>query len=92
MAHSNPAITLSVRIPPEMRDQLEELSDATGRTKSFLAAEAIEGYLAVQAWQVKAIKAAVKKANSKDANLIDHNKVTDWVNSWGSEDEQDNPK
>ena len=92
MAHSNPAITLSVRIPPEMREQLEELSDATGRTKSFLAAEAIEGYLAVQAWQVKAIKAAVKKANSKDAKLIDHNKVTDWVNSWGSEDEKDSPK
>jgi len=92
MAHSNPAVTLSVRIPPEMRDQLDELSDATGRTKSFLAAEAIESYLAIQAWQVNAIKKAVKKANSKNAKFVNHNKVTDWVNSWGSEDEQDIPR
>ena len=89
MTHSSPAVTLSVRLPPEMRDQLEELSDATGRTKSFLAAEAIESYLAVQAWQVNAIKKAVKKANSKDTKFVGHNKVTDWVNSWGSKDEQD---
>jgi len=92
MIHSNPAVTLSVRILPQVRDQLDELSDATGRTKSFLAAEAIENYLATQAWQVKAIKKAVKKANSKDANFIDHNKVTEWVNSWGSKDEQEMPK
>lgn len=92
MAHSPPAVTLSVRIPPKMRDQLDELADATGRTKSFLMAEAIEGYLATQAWQVKAIKEAVKKANSKEAQFIDHNKVIDWVNRWGSEDEQEMPE
>jgi RHH-type transcriptional regulator, rel operon repressor / antitoxin RelB len=56
MAHSNPAVTLSIRISPEIRAQLDQLSDATGRTKSFLASEAIENYLANQAWQVKAIK------------------------------------
>ena len=92
MNYSNPAATLSVRIPQKVRNQLEELSDATGRTKSFLAAEAIEGYLETQIWQVKAIKKAVKGADSKNANFIDHNKVTDWVNSWGSEDEQEMPK
>ena len=27
MTYSNPAVTLSVRIPPEIRDQLEELAD-----------------------------------------------------------------
>ena len=92
MAHSNPAVTLSLRISPEMRNQLDELSDATGRTRSFLAAEAIESYLAIHAWQVNAINETVKKAESKDAKLTDHNKVMDWVNSWGSGDEQDMPK
>lgn len=92
MAHSTPAVTLSIRIPLETRDQLEELSDATGRTKSFLAAEAIESYLATQAWQVKAINKAVKKANSQETRFIDHHKVIDWVNSWGHEDEQEIPK
>lgn len=92
MARSNPAITLSVRISPEMRAQLEELSGATGRTKSFLAAEAIESYLAVQAWQVSAIKKAVIKANNKEASFIDHRKVAEWVHSWGSEDELEMPR
>ena len=92
MTHSNPAVTLSVRIPPGVREQLEELSDATGRTKSFLAAEAIEGYVANQAWQVKAIKKAVKKANNKSTPFIEHNNVMDWVNSWGSEDEREMPR
>jgi RHH-type transcriptional regulator, rel operon repressor / antitoxin RelB len=91
MAHLNPAVTLSVRIPPELREQLDELSDATGRTKSFLAAEAIQSYLQTQAWQVKAIKKSIKKANSKNAHFIAHDKVSDWVNSWGSENEQDIP-
>lgn len=49
MSHSHPAITLSVRVPPESRDQLEELANATGRSKSFLAADAIECYLAINA-------------------------------------------
>lgn len=95
MAHSHPdhpAITLSIRVSPEMRDQLEELSDATGRTKSFLAAEAIRAYLETQVWQVNAIKKAIKKANNKDAKFVNHNKVVDWVNSWGKEDEREIPK
>jgi predicted transcriptional regulator len=89
---AHPAVTLSVRIPPEMRDQLETLADATGRTKSFLAAEAIEYYLAAQAWQVKAIKGAVKKADSKKAKFIEHQKVIDWLSSWGTQEEKEPPQ
>ena len=92
MAHSNPAVTLSVRIPPQMRDELDELSDATGRTKSFLAAEAIASYLAAQTWQIKAIQKAVEKADSKEAKFIDQEDVVNWVDSWGSEDEKEIPE
>lgn len=92
MIHPNPAVTLSIRIPPEIRNQLEKLSDATGRTKSFLAAEAIENYLATQIWQIKAIEKAIRKADSKNAKFIDHNKIVDWVNSWDSKKEKAMPK
>jgi len=87
-----PAVTLSVRVPCEVRDQLEELADATGRTKSFLAAKAIESYLIAQAWQIKAIEKAVKKADSKNATFIDHEQVANWLGSWGTQEEQDPPK
>jgi RHH-type transcriptional regulator, rel operon repressor / antitoxin RelB len=86
------AVTLSIRVLPEIRDQLENLSEATNRTKSFLAAEAIECYLATQAWQVSAIKTALKKANSKKPNFVDHNKVIDWLESWGTKKELKQPK
>jgi RHH-type transcriptional regulator, rel operon repressor / antitoxin RelB len=92
MARSNPSMTLSVRISLEVCDQLRELCKATGRTKSFLAAEAIETYLTTQAWQVEAIKSAIKKADSKNAKFIEHNKVAEWLKSWGDEDEKEIPK
>jgi len=71
---------------------LEKLSDATGRTKSFLAAESIENYLAAQTWQVKAIESAVQKADSKEAKFIPHNKVADWVKSWNTINEMEMPE
>ncbi len=89
---SHPAVTLSVRVPPKSRKQLEELANATGRSKSFLAAEAIAFYLAAHSWQVKAIEKSIKKADSKKAKFIKHETVSDWLNSWGSEKEQEPPK
>ncbi len=37
--------TLTVRLPPELKDRLGELAERTRRTKSFLAGEAIGGYV-----------------------------------------------
>jgi len=92
MLCSNQTVTLSVRVSPSVRDQLERLADDTGRTKSFLAAEGIENYLITQVWQIKGIKAAIEKADSKDAKFIDHDKVTAWVKSWGSDNEMEAPR
>jgi len=87
--HQKSVVPLSVRVLPKIRDKLEELADITGRTKSFLAAEAIEFYLNAQAWQIKGIEKALKKANSKKAKFTEHEKVVDWLNSWGTEKEEE---
>ena len=89
---SHPAVTLSVRIQPETRDQLELLANATGRTKSFLAAEAIEHYLSIQVWQINAIETSLKKADSADVKFTEHENVVDWLTSWGTKKEQEPPK
>jgi RHH-type transcriptional regulator, rel operon repressor / antitoxin RelB len=89
---NQPAVTLSIRILPETRDKLEGLSEATSRTKSFLAAEVIESYLAVHAWQIKAIKKSLDKANTKKANFTNHDKVVAWLESWGTNKESEQPK
>ncbi len=38
--------TLTVRLPLELKDRLGKLAERTRRTKSFLAGEAIAGYVA----------------------------------------------
>lgn len=58
--------TLSIRVPADMKESLERLAQATGRSKSWLASEAIREYLAEQAWQVPEIEQAVKEANAGD--------------------------
>ncbi len=47
--------TLTVRVTPNTAERLEKLAQATKRSKSFLAAEAIEEYLALEEWHVQAI-------------------------------------
>lgn len=58
--------TISVRIPMQMRKRLEQLADATGRTKSYLAAEALQAYIEREAWQVAAIRRGMEDADRGD--------------------------
>ena len=95
MSHAHnvqPAVILSIRIRSESRDLLAELANATGRSKSFLAAEAIESYLETHSWQVKAIQKSIKKADSVKARFIDHESVSTWLDSWGTKEEQEPPE
>ncbi|TSA02763.1 MAG: ribbon-helix-helix protein, CopG family [Nitrospiraceae bacterium] len=63
MAHGEQdSTTISIRVPAAMREQLEHLAEATGRSKSFLTSQALEDYLKREAWQVAAIKKGVAAA------------------------------
>ncbi|MCW2484533.1 ribbon-helix-helix protein, CopG family [Candidatus Symbiopectobacterium sp. NZEC127] len=57
---------MSVRLNDEVTAQLEALAKATGRTRSFLAGQAIEDYLAREAWQIVEIEQAIKEADADD--------------------------
>jgi RHH-type rel operon transcriptional repressor/antitoxin RelB len=57
----------------ETRERLDKLAQATQRTRSFLAAEALREYLDLQEWQVKEIEAGVGEADKGD--LIAHEDV-----------------
>jgi predicted transcriptional regulator len=58
--------TITVRVSSEIAERLRRLADATKRSRSFLAAEAIEEYLAVQEWQVEAINEGLDAAARDD--------------------------
>jgi RHH-type transcriptional regulator, rel operon repressor / antitoxin RelB len=57
---------LTLRVDTKTKNKLDKLAEATKRSKSFLAAEAIERYLEVEAWQIKEIKQAIKEADAGD--------------------------
>jgi predicted transcriptional regulator len=82
--------TFTVRVDTGVKKRLERLAKSTGRSRSFLAAEAISGYLELNEWQVAGTKRAIASLNRGDG--IPHSLVKEWVASWGSANEQPVPK
>ena len=58
--------TLTLRLPSAIKEQLDKLADATHRSKSFLAGEAIRRYLDLEAWQISEIQQALSEADAND--------------------------
>ena len=58
--------TLSVRVEPEVKARLDALADATQRSRSFLAAEAIREYVEINEWQLQEIQNGVAEADAGD--------------------------
>ena len=82
--------TITVRVDAAAKKRLEKLAKNTGRSRSFLAAEAIADYLDVNEWQVAGIKRAIA---SLDRGMgIPHVRVKEWVASWGNGKERAAPK
>jgi RHH-type transcriptional regulator, rel operon repressor / antitoxin RelB len=57
---------LTLRVPEEIKDRLDKLAQATHRSKSFLAEEAIARYLDLEAWQIGEIEKAIEEADQGD--------------------------
>jgi len=84
--------TLSIRVPDEIGEQLEKLSESTGRTRSFLAIDALRRYLSQEEWQTQAIRTAMEKADNGTAKYASHDTVDHWLASWGRDEEGDVPE
>jgi predicted transcriptional regulator len=82
--------TFTVRVDPTVKQRLEKLAKNTGRTRSYLAAEAITEYLDVNEWQVAGIKQAIASLDRGEG--IAHQDVKDWVASSGAKSERPAPK
>ena len=85
-----PSATFTVRVDETTKKRLEKLAKSTGRSRSFLAAEAIAEYLAINEWQVEGIKRAMVSLD--DGKRVPHAQVEDWVTSWDSTNELTAPK
>jgi predicted transcriptional regulator len=57
---------ISMRLPDELTIQLDMLASATGRTKSFLAGQAIRDFVERESWQIAEITQAITEADLGD--------------------------
>jgi RHH-type transcriptional regulator, rel operon repressor / antitoxin RelB len=58
--------TISIRLEAGVKARLDQLADATNRSKSFLAAEAIRAFVELNEWQIREIQGALQEADAGD--------------------------
>ncbi len=81
---------LSVRIGKPIKDRLAKLAETMKRSQSFLAAEAIGEFVAVQEWQIAGINEALASLDRGEG--IPHGDVKAWATSLDTDDELPIPK
>ena len=68
-----PSTTFTVRVEPKVKKRLEKLARSTGRTRSFLAAEALNEYLDLNEWQVAGVKRAIASLDRSEG--VSHKEI-----------------
>ena len=55
---------LTLRVDEKLKKKLDKLAKSTQRSRSFLAAEAIREYVALNEWQIEEIKKGIQEADA----------------------------
>jgi len=77
--------TVSVRVPAALKNRLDKLAEATARSRSWLAARALQVYVENQEWQIAAIREGKKDVQA--GRVISHEKTARWLRTWGKKRE-----
>lgn len=81
--------TFTLRVPAALRDRLDKLAEATDRSRSWLAAQAIAEYVEAQEWQIETVEQGL--ADIKSGRFVEDQRVADWLDSWGTDAESPPP-
>ena len=57
---------LTLRLDAKLKNQLDSLSKSMNRSRSFIAAQAIQEFVSVNEWQIGEIKKALVEADQGD--------------------------
>lgn len=58
--------TMTIRLEADLKARLDKLAEATHRSKSYLAAEAVREYIELNEWQLQEIQTAIIEADAGD--------------------------
>ncbi len=82
--------TLTIQIDLETKKRLDAIAKSSERSTSLLAAEAITAFVQSDEWRMGEILQGIEDLDNGHA--ISHEKVADWLNSWGKQDEAKAPR
>lgn len=57
---------LTLRLDAKLKNQLDRLSKSMNRSRSFVAAQAIQEFVTVNEWQINEIKKGIAEADAGD--------------------------
>ena len=77
--------TMTVRVPAALKNRLDKLASVTARSRSWLAAHALEVYVEDQEWQIAAIRKG--KRDARVGRVVSHEKTARWLRWWGKKRE-----
>ena len=72
--------TMTIRLEEDTKARLDQLADATNRSRSFLAAEAIREYIELNEWQIGEVRQALKEADRGE--FATDAEVKSFFDSW----------
>jgi RHH-type transcriptional regulator, rel operon repressor / antitoxin RelB len=78
-----------MRVRNALKKRLEKMARSTGRSRSFLATEAISAYLDDNERQISGITAALSSLDRGEG--IPHQRVKQWLASWETSHERQSP-
>ncbi|MEX0404113.1 CopG family ribbon-helix-helix protein [Aquibium sp. LZ166] len=73
---------VSVRLPDDLRQQVDDLARLTKRSRSFVVKEAVASYLEERRQYLDAIDEAVREADK--GVFVSGTAVEAWLRSWGT--------
>lgn len=76
----NSSSVLTLRVDSKLKKQLDRLSRAMNRTRSFVASEAIREYVTLNEWQIEEVKKGIAEAERGDFATDDD--VSRVVKKW----------
>ena len=82
--------TFSVRLPDEVKRQVEELARLTNRSRSFIVKEAVSTYMRERADHIRDLDEAMKSAESGTGHSGEQ--IFGWMRSWGTAKEHPSPE
>ena len=90
MAQANKAVT--VKLENDTKEKLQHLSKVKSRSTHWLMKKAIDDYVDKEEERENLRQESLARWEEAEfGKVVDHNKVVDWLDSWGSDKEKERP-